>query len=84
MSQNLDPEVTGKNVVNGLYHATLTTGLTVGYAKLGKMILGGYYLPRFEFALKDFIIANIDIGFALMTKEFLIKHGILPANIISI
>ena len=84
MSQNFNPATEGKNIGNAIYHASITTGLTVGYAKLGKMILGGYYLPRFEFALKDFIIANIDIGFALMTKEFLIKHGILPANIISI
>ena len=83
MSQNFNPATEGKNVGNAIYHATITTGLTVGYAKLGKMILGGRYVPRFDFDLKDFLIATLDVTAAVMTKDFLIKQGILPADIFS-
>ena len=35
------PATDGKMIVNALYHSAVVSGLAMGYARLGKMALGG-------------------------------------------
>ena len=82
MSVNLDPATEGKNIVNVVYHAAVLSGLTLGYAKLGKMVLGGQ-MPRLDFTAKDVSMITAELASAIATRDLLVKQGILPANIMN-
>ena len=46
------PATDGKMLVNALYHSAVVSGIAAGYARLGKMAIGGsppkldFYAPR--------------------------------------
>ena len=47
-ANNIDPAAKGKMLGNTLYHSAVTSGLAMGYARLGKMALGGA-TPKLDF-----------------------------------
>ena len=71
----------GKELVNAVYHAAVVTGLAIGYAKLGRMIVKGP-APKLDFSAYDVGMTVLDIGLSMATKNMLIKQGILPADLL--
>ena len=69
-----------KTIVNTLYHAGVETILTVGYAEIGKKLFRRP-APKVDFNLSDIGMLSLDILLAMTTKDFLIKQGIIPADI---
>ena len=74
------PATDGKMLVNALYHSAVVSGLAVGYARLGKMAIGGAP-PKLDFTPRDVGMVIVDTALAMATKDMLIKQGILPADI---
>ena len=70
----------GKAIVNALYHSAVVSGLAMGYAKLGKMVIGGAP-PKLDFTPRDVGMVVVDVSLAMVTKDMLIKQGIIPADI---
>lgn len=71
----------GKTLINDLYHAALISGLAIGYAKLGQMVVKGS-LPKLDITPRDIGMLTLDLGGAVATKDYLIKQGIIPDNIV--
>jgi len=74
------PATDGKMLVNALYHSAVVSGLAMGYARLGKMAVGGPP-PKLDFAPRDIGMMVVDVALAMATKDMLIKQGILPPDI---
>ena len=72
--------IDGKQIVNMLYHAGVETVLTVGYSEIGKKLLRRSP-PRVDFNMGDIAMLSIDILLAMVTRDMLIKQGIIPADI---
>jgi phosphoribosylaminoimidazole (AIR) synthetase len=75
------PATDGKMLANALYHSAVVSGLAMGYAKLGKMIIGGS-TPKLDLTARDVGIVVVDVALAMATKDMLVKQGILPADIL--
>ena len=71
----------GKAVVNCIYHGAVVAGLAVGFARLGKAVLGGVY-PKLDLTPRDFGMVTVHVTSALATRDLLIKQGIIPADIL--
>ena len=69
-----------KAIANTVYHAALVSGFAIGYAKLGQMIIKGS-LPKLDLTARDAGMMFMNVSFAILTKDELIKHGIIPSNI---
>ena len=63
----------GKMIANMAYHAAVVSGLAVGYACLGRMIIKGNALKQ-DFTGYDTGMMILDVGLAMATKDLLIKH----------
>lgn len=74
------PATDGKMLVNALYHSAVVSGLAMGYARLGKMVIGGAP-PKLDFTPRDIGMVVGDVALAMATKDFLIKQRILPADV---
>ena len=74
------PETDGKMPVNALYHSAVVSIIAAGYARLGKMAIGGSP-PKLDFTLRDVRMVVLDVGLAMETRDMLIKQGIIPADI---
>ena len=74
------PATDGKVIVNTLYHSAIVSGLAMGYARLGKMAMGGS-LPKLDFTPRDVGMVALDVALAMGIKDVLIKQGIIPADI---
>ena len=80
----MTPATDGKVIVNTLYHSAVVSGLAMGYARLGKMAMGGGgggSLPKLDFTPRDVGMVALDVALAMGTKDVLIKQGIIPADI---
>ena len=75
------PAADGKMLVNALYHGAVISGLAVGYARLGKMALGGA-APKLDFTPRDVGMVAVDVALAIATRDQLVKHGLIPADIL--
>ena len=80
-SIDIDPAADGKILINQLYHGAVITAFAMGYARLGKMAFGGS-APRLDLTLRDAGMVVVDVTLSMATKEFLVKQGILPANLL--
>ena len=83
MSENpkdIPPEE--KNIVNQLHHVSIITVLAMGIAQIGKQLRGGAP-PRLDFSGRDLLMTTLDISGAVMTKNWLINHNIIPATIMN-
>ena len=78
---NIDPAADGKMIVNQIYHGAVITALAMGYARLGKMAFGGA-APRLELTPRDAGMVVADITLSIVTRDYLVKQGILPANLL--
>ena len=74
--------IDGKTIANTLYHAALVSGLAIGYAKLAQMAIKGP-LPKLDLTARDAGMMFMNVSFAILTKDELIKRGIIPSNISS-
>ena len=74
------PATDGKMIVNALYHSAVVSGLATGYARLGKMAMGGSP-TKLDFTPRDVGMVVLDVALAMGTKDLLIKQGIIPADI---
>ena len=72
--------IDGKQIANMLYHAGEETLLTVGYSELGRKLLRRP-APKVDFNMGDIAMLSIDILLAMATRDMLIKHGNIPADI---
>ena len=75
------PATDGKMIVNALYHSAVVSGLTMGYARLGKMAMAGYP-TKLDFTPRDVDLVILDVALAMATKDALIRQGIIPADIL--
>ena len=75
------PATDGKMIVNALYHSAVVSGLAMGYARLGKMAMGGSP-PKLDFAPRGVGMVILDVALSMTTKDVLIKQGVLPPDII--
>ena len=80
-TNNIDPAAEGKMLGNTLYHSAVTSGLAMGYARLGKMALGGA-TPKLDFTGRDVGLVVLNVAAAMATKDYLVKQGVLPANLL--
>ena len=75
------PTTDGKMLVNALYHSAVVSDLAAGYARLGKMAIGGSP-PKLDFTPRDVGMVVVDVALAIATKDMLIKQGLIPADIL--
>ena len=71
----------GKMLVNALYHSAVVSGLAAGYAQLGKMAIGGSP-QKLDFILRDAGMVVVDVALGMVTKDILIKQGLIPADLL--
>ena len=74
------PATDGKMLVNPLYQSAVVSSLAAGYARLGKIVIGGSP-PKLDFTPRDFGMVVVDVALAMATKDKRIKQGIIPADI---
>jgi hypothetical protein len=74
------PAAGGKTAANALYHSAVVSGLTLGYARLGKMAIGGPP-PKLDFAPRNVGMLVGSVALALATRDVLIRQGLLPGDI---
>ena len=65
------PDTDGKMLVNALYHSAVVSGLAAGYARLGKMAIGGSP-PKLDFTPRDVGMVVVDVALAMAIKDMLI------------
>lgn len=70
----------GKMLVNALYHSAVVSGLAMGYARLGKVAIGGPS-PKLDFTPRDLGMVVVDVALALATKDILVRQGLIPSDI---
>ena len=69
-----------KTIVNTLYHAGVETILTIGYSEIGRKLFKRP-APKIDFNFSDIGMLSLDILLAMITKDTLVKQGIIPADI---
>ena len=74
------PAIDGKMLVNALYHSAVVSGLAMGYARIGKMVIGDPP-PKLDSTPHNIGMVVVDVALAMATKDMLIKQGILPPDI---
>lgn len=67
-------------LVNTLYHSAVVGGLAMGYARLGKVAIGGPP-PKLDFTARDIGMVAVDVALAMATKDMLVKQGLIPSDI---
>ena len=72
------PTTDGKMIVNALYHSAVVSGLAMGYTRLGKMAMGGS-TPKLDLTPRDVGMVIVDVALAMLTKDVLIRLGVLPS-----
>ena len=68
-------------IVNGAYHSAVLSGLVMTNSLLAKKLLKVKPADLGQFTLKDGSMLIVNVYIAMMTKQALIKNGILPPNI---
>ena len=74
------PATDGKMLVNALYHSAVVSGLAMGYARLGKVAIGGPP-PKLDLTPRDIGMVVVDVALAMATKDMLVKQGLIPSDI---
>ena len=68
-------------IINGAYHSAVLGGLMMTNSMLAKKLLKVKPADLGQISLKDTTMLIVNIYVAMMTKQALIKNGILPPNI---
>ncbi len=69
-----------KEIVNTLYHSGIIALLTVSYAEIIKKVFKRA-APKVDLNMNDIAMLSIDVLAAMVTKDMLVKKGIIPADI---
>jgi hypothetical protein len=72
--------IDGKQIANMLYHVGVETLFTVGYSELGRKVFRRP-APKVDFNMGDIGMLSLVILLAMVTRDMLIKQGIIPADI---
>ena len=67
-----------KNIINSIYHAAVISGLSVGYSMIGKSLLK---MKVADLDKDDSVKLVAIVSASIITKDFLVKQGIIPENI---
>ena len=70
-----------KNIVNLIYHATVVSGLAVGYTMVSKSLLTFKTPDMGKLDFEDGAKFVGIIAASMATKDMLVKQGIIPDNI---
>jgi hypothetical protein len=73
---------TPKDIINTVYHAAVLSAITVGYSMIGKKFVKfdvGDPSKEYETVLK----LIVPVSLAVVTKDWLVKQGLLPNDIIN-
>ena len=65
------PATDGKMIMNALYHSAVVSGLTMRYARLGKMVMGGS-TPKLDSTPRDVGMVVLDVALVMGTRDLLI------------
>ena len=70
-------------IANAAYHGAVVTGIAIGYAKIGHMLMKSAPAPKLEAKLDAGTVSSImHIGLGMWTKDMLVTRGIIPADIL--
>ena len=69
-----------KDIANSLYHSAVVGALMIGYAQVGKKIFNST-TPKLALNAYDVGMVAADLTLAMITKEMLVKKGVIPPNI---
>jgi len=69
-----------KSIVNTLYHGAVVGGLALAYNQIGRMVIKGAP-TRLEPTARDAGMLVLDTALGLWTRDYLVKQGIIPADI---
>ena len=67
-----------KNIINSIYHAAVISGLSVGYSMIGKSLLK---MKVADLDKDDSVKLVAIVSASIITKDYLVKQGIIPENI---
>lgn len=70
-----------KNIANLLYHSAVLSGLTVGYAMLGKKLLRFDVGDPSKADISEALKLTVAVSLSIVTKDYLEKSKILPPYI---
>ena len=70
-----------KNIMNTIYHASVISGLSVGYSMIGKNLMKMKVADLDKLNVEDSVKLAAVISASIATKDFLVKQGIIPENI---
>lgn len=70
-----------RTIANVLYHSAVLSGLTVGYAMVGKKLLRFDVGDPSKADLSEAMKLTVAVSLATITKDYLEKSKILPPNI---
>ena len=69
-----------KALVNTLYHGAVVGGLALAYNQLGRMLVKSAP-TKLEPTARDAGMVVLDTALGLWTRDYLVKQGIIPADI---
>ena len=67
--------------MNTIYHASVISGLSVGYSMIGKNLMKMKVADLDKLNVEDSVKLVAVISASIATKDFLVKQGIIPENI---
>ena len=73
--------IQSNTIINLVCQSAVVIGLGIAYARVTKMVMKSLTSPQLDFDGYDIGMLVLDIGLAVYTKDMLIKHSILPAEI---
>jgi hypothetical protein len=68
-------------IVNGAYHSAVLSGLVMTNSMIAKKIFKVNPANLGQLSIKDGVMLTVNVYIAMMTKQALIKQGILPPDI---
>jgi len=70
-----------KSLVNTVYHAVIISGFSIGYAMLSKKAFGMKPIDVGKTDMNDIGKLTFIISASIFTRDYLVKEGIIPDNI---
>ena len=70
-------------IANVGYRVAMVTGIAIGYAKIGHMLMKSAPAPKLEAKLDSGTVSSIlYIGLGLYTRDMLVARGIIPGDVL--
>ena len=71
-----------KEIADSIYDAFVVVGFTIGYAMIGKKVFG-MSKPNAKMDFEDVAKLTGYVSAAMMSKDYAVKQGWIPASIIN-